>query len=493
MMSTLRKNMKVILWIVVVAFVGTIFFVWGMDLGRQKDFVTHQSAAMVNDHPVSNEEFDRLWTQQQQNLYGQGKEEPTRAQIEKMRLGLVNDLIDRELLRQQFTKLGFSVFPEELAARISSISAFQVSGKFNQERYLTLLTYNHLTSDEFEASEKQSLEVLKMEMFVKNGVSITEPELRAYFKSRSRQLKLKVVVFNWKDAAKSITVSEAEAADYFDRHRREFDQPAEVKASHILIRMDPKATDEQKLTAKLKIENIRTEIAKGLDFAEAAKKYSEDPGSAKQGGDLGFFKEGMMVPAFEKAAFALKVGELSQPVLSPFGYHIIKVLDRKDAKHPTLADVRKKITDQLKESKAREAEQKAAGKFVDKLVDDKDLVAAAEQTKTPMISTDWVRVDGKIPGLEKADTVLDRAFNLPLKKPSSTISLGEALAFVQVQDEKWANVDEDAYARVHDQILEKFKSLKAEQIVAEWLSQAKAHAKIVNNIAKEKNEDAPSK
>jgi peptidyl-prolyl cis-trans isomerase D len=494
MMSTLRKNMKVILWIVVIAFVGTIFFVWGMDLGRQKDFVANQSAAMVNGHPISNEEFDRLWTQEQQSLYAQSKEEPTREQTQKMRQNLVSDLIDRELLRQRFTKLGFSVFPEEVAARISSISAFQQNGKFSQERYLTLLTYNHLNPDEFENSEKQSLAVLKMEMFVKNGIQVTDGELRTYFNARSRELKLKAVIFDWKSAAKALTVPEAEVADYYDRHHKDFDEPAEVKAAHILLRLDPKATEEQKLTAKLKIENIRNEITKqGMPFAEAAKKYSEDPGSAKTGGDLGFFKAGMMVPAFEKAAFALKPGELSQPVLSDFGYHLIKVAERKEAKHLSLGDVRKKISDQLKETKAREAMQKAATKFVDRLLANKNLLTAAQETKTPVISTDWVKVDGKIPGVEKAAAILDRAFNLPLQKPSSTISQGDTIAFVQAQEEKWLPFDENTFAVSHDALLEKLKNLKAEQTVAEWLTQAKAEAKIVNNIEKEKNETDPKK
>jgi len=485
MMNSLRKHMKVILWVVVIAFVGTIFFVWGMDLGRQKSNEALMSAAMVNGHPIATDEFERLWTQEQQSLYGQGKEEPSREQIEKMRLSLINDLIDRELMRQTFAKLGFSVFPEELAARISSISAFQQNGKFSQERYLTLLTYNHLSPDEFEASEKSSLEVLKMQMFVKNGIQVTDEELHTYFRSRSRQLKLSLVTFNWKDAAKSLNISEAETQDYYNRHRAEFDQAAEVKAAHILIHLDAKATDEQKLTAKLKIENIRTEITKGLDFAAAAKKYSEDPGSAKDGGNLGFFKAGMMVPAFEKAAFDLKPGELSQPVLSPFGYHLIKVAERKEAKTLSLADVRKKITDQLKETKARDSVQKAATKFVDALLTDKDLVAAAAASKTPLLSTDWVKADGKLPNVEKPGTILDRAFNLPLKKPSSTISIGDTIAFVQVQQEKWLPFDENAYAREHDALLEKLKGLKADQTVAAWLTQAKAEA----NIAKEKNDD----
>jgi peptidyl-prolyl cis-trans isomerase D len=491
MMSALRKHMKVILWVVVIAFVGTIFFVWGMDLGRQKDFVSKQSAAMVNDHPVSYDEFERIWNQQQQSLYGQGKAEPTRDEIQRLRQNLVDDLIDRELMRQTFAKLGFSVFPEELAARISSISAFQQNGKFSQERYLTLLTYNHLSPDEFEASEKSSLEVLKMQMFVKNGIQVTDAELRTYFRARSRELKLHVVVFNWKDAAKTLAVPEAEVADYFERHHKDFDQPAEVKASHILFRLDPKATDEQKLTAKLKLENIRTEITKGLDFAEAARKYSEDPGSAKAGGNLGFFKAGMMVPVFEKAAFALKVGEISQPVASEFGYHLIKVTDRKEAKVVTLSDVRKKITDKLKETKARELSQKNAADFVGRLVADKDLDAAARETKTPLIATDWVKVDGKIAGVEKAGAILDRAFNLPLKKPSSTISLDDAIAFAQAPEEKWLPFDENAYAREHDALQEKLKTLKADQTVAEWLAQAKTQAKIVNNIEKEKNENSP--
>jgi peptidyl-prolyl cis-trans isomerase D len=489
MMKTMRKNMKVILWIVVVAFVGTIFFVWGMDLGRQKDFVAQQSAAMVNDKPISNEEFERLWSQQSQALYAQSKEEPSRAQLQKMRKALISELIDRELLRQQYSKLGFSIFPQEIASRIASMSAFQQNGKFSQEKYMTLLNYNHINPEEFEASEKSSLEVLKMEMFVKNAVLISDDELRQYFRSRSRELKLKVAAFNWKDKAKSITVPEAELTAYFNAHRSEFEQTAEVKAAHILIRLDEKATEEQKLTARLKTENIRNEISKGLDFAAAAVKYSEDPGSAKTGGDLGFFKAGMMVPAFEKAAFALKVGELSQPVQSQFGFHLIKVTDRKEAKNPAFAEVRGKILEQLKETKAKDETQKAAAAFVASLVDTKDLAKTAQATNTALISTGWLKTDGKINTLEKSDVILDRAFNLPVKKPSSTISAGDAVFFAEVQEEKWNPMDENGFSRQRQSLLEKLKTVKAEETVAQWLKEFKTTGKVINNIEKEKNEN----
>ncbi len=489
MMNTLRKNMKVILWVVVVAFVGTIFFVWGMDLGRQSDYKAMQSAAMVNDQPISYQEFERIWSQQSQAMFAQTKEEPTRAQIQKMRHALISDMIDRELLRQQFGKLGFKVFTEEVASRIAGMSAFQQDGKFSQQKYLTLLTYNRMDPNEFEASEKTSLEVLKMEMFVKNSIVVSEEELRQFFRSRARELKLLVAPFNWKDKAKSITIPESEITAYFETHKNEFEQQAEVKASHILIRVDEKATEEQRLTARLKTENIRNEINKGLNFAEAAKKYSEDPGSAKTGGDLGFFKTGMMVPAFEKAAFAQKLGEVSAaPIQTQFGYHLIKVTERKEAMKPVLSAVHGKIVDKLKEAKAKELTQQAAAKFVARLAELKDLNKAAQETNTPLLRTDWVKIDGKIAGLDNTTTVLERSFNLALKKPSSAISVGEAVYFSEVQEEKWLPMDEAAFTRGRNALLDKLKDLKAEETVAAWLKQAKADAKIINNIEKEKIE-----
>jgi foldase protein PrsA len=139
--------------------------------------------------------------------------------------------------------------------------------------------------------------------------------------------------------APRIKISEEERKTYFEENKATFAQEKQVKASHILVDTEQKANE------------IKDKLAKGEDFAKLAKENSTDPGSKGNGGDLGFFGKGQMVKEFEEAAFALKVGEISAPVKTQFGYHIIKLTEIKDAKEANYEQSKDKISDILSEQK----------------------------------------------------------------------------------------------------------------------------------------------
>lgn len=144
-------------------------------------------------------------------------------------------------------------------------------------------------------------------------------------------------------ATKDVTVSEDELKKYYEEHKDDFKELEQVKARHILVKDEKAAKD------------IEKELAGGADFAELAKAKSEDPGSKDKGGDLGYFGRGVMDPAFEKAAFSLEIGETSTPVKSSFGYHIIRVEDKKPEKTSTFEEVRKDVEKRVKKDKAKPA------------------------------------------------------------------------------------------------------------------------------------------
>jgi peptidyl-prolyl cis-trans isomerase C len=189
------------------------------------------------------------------------------------------------------------------------------------------------------------------------GANITENKLKDLARRN-------IVIDNLmqKEVFSKITVTEADAKKFYDDNPDKFKMPERTQASHILISADQKATPEDKKKAKEKAEAIRKRVAKGEDFAAVAKAESNCPSAAK-GGDLGYFGKGQMVPEFEKAAAALKLGELSDVVESPFGYHIIKVMDRKPADTVKFAEVKDKIEDYLKGQKA----QKPMSDYVEKI------------------------------------------------------------------------------------------------------------------------------
>ncbi|RZB30242.1 MAG: peptidyl-prolyl cis-trans isomerase C [Desulfobacteraceae bacterium Eth-SRB1] len=158
--------------------------------------------------------------------------------------------------------------------------------------------------------------------------------------------------------ADSTTISEKEIKEYFDGHKAEFARPPMVKARHILIKAGPKAKPREISAALAKAENIKKELDKGADFAKLAAQYSDDPGTKNKGGDLGFFPRQRMVPPFSRAAFALKKGEISNPVKTPFGFHIIKVDDKKAEVKLTYEEAKPRIRSMLINMKRKAAMDK---------------------------------------------------------------------------------------------------------------------------------------
>ncbi len=160
-----------------------------------------------------------------------------------------------------------------------------------------------------------------------------------------------------------VDVSDQEVKTYYENHKQEFTEPAQVKARHILVKAPADGTEKDWNEAKKKAENIRKELLSGADFAALAKKYSDDPGTKDSGGELGFFKKGRMVPEFEQAAFSLKKGEISQPVKTVFGYHIIQVEDTKPAKERSFQQVQ----DQIRHDMTLERQSKLLDKIIAQL------------------------------------------------------------------------------------------------------------------------------
>jgi peptidyl-prolyl cis-trans isomerase C len=189
------------------------------------------------------------------------------------------------------------------------------------------------------------------------SANLTEKQFKAFTRKN-------IVIDNLlqKEVLGKISVSEADAKKFYDENQDKFKAPEQTRASHVLITVDQKATPEEKKKAKEKADAIKKRVAAGEDFAAVAKAESKCPSAAK-GGDLGYFGKGQMVPAFEEAAFALKPGQISEVVETQFGYHIIKVTDRKQAETVKFNDVKDKIKDYLKNQQA----QKPMADYVENL------------------------------------------------------------------------------------------------------------------------------
>jgi peptidyl-prolyl cis-trans isomerase C len=252
-------------------------------------------------------------------------------QMAKLKNNILDSLIEREILYQQSQKAGIQVTDQKVEDQLASIKKRFPS----EDEYKNALGKMSLTEDE-------------VKLQIKRGLSIRE-------------------LIDQKISSK-VVITDEESKAYYDKNPQMFKQPAQIKASHILIKVDAKADEAKKAEARKKIEEVQQKLKDGGDFAALAKEYSEGPSNVK-GGDLGYFRRGQMVKPFEDAAMALKPNEVSEVVETRFGYHLIKVYDNKPEQTLAYADVKDKITQRMKQEKI----EKEAVQYVDQLKKDANL------------------------------------------------------------------------------------------------------------------------
>ncbi len=300
------------------------------------------AVAMVNGTPITQQEFDRQVQFVLQRFASTNQMTPDPSMIGELKKSVLDKMIDAELLYQQSKKEKISIDDAKVDKELQNFKD-KVN---NPEEY------------------KKFLETLKM----------TENDLKSDFR---RNLAIQQLID--KEVVNKVSVSDEDAKKFYDENPDNFKQPELVKASHILVSVAPDADQAAKDEARKKIESIEKELKGGADFAELAKKNSQCP-SSKQGGDLGYFQRGQMVKPFEDAAFALKPGEVSGIVETRFGYHLIKVVDHKDASTIDFATVKDRIIQFLKQQKIQEKVED----YVEKLrakADIKRMLAEEKATK----------------------------------------------------------------------------------------------------------------
>ncbi len=323
--STLRSI--VVSLVVTIALAGTAFSADKKKTSSKKTAAVASTpaniVAKVNGSPITREELDRAM--KFMLAQNQIKKELTADEKKKAESAVLDQLISAELLYQAGKKLPIADIDSRVEAQMK-----QGKSKFpSTEAYDKALKASGLT-------EKNLEEFARKEIYINNLIE--------------------------KEIASKISISDAQAKKFYDENGDKFKQPETVQASHILIGVDPKASAEEKAKAKEKAEALLKRAKAGEDFAALAKANSTCP-SAPQGGDLGYFSKGQMVPEFEAAAFALKPGEISNVVETKFGYHIIKVTDKKPARTIPFSDAKKDIVNYLKVQKI----QQSISELVDKL------------------------------------------------------------------------------------------------------------------------------
>lgn len=422
MLKFMRRN-AASLWIkVLFGLLAAIFIYWGIGFGL-RGTQRFTPAAKVNGVPITEKELERAHenlVRFYRDLYGE-QFRPELLQNMDVRGQALDQLIRTELLYQKGLQWELAASDAEVREAIAQMPAFRTDdGRFDKEFYLRVLRSNRLTPSEFEESVRRDLVVRKVQDIALSGVYVSEEEARQQFEAANEKVNLSFVEFNPKDFVSEVSLGDgdlqnyyqghresfreperrkveyavyeeraflarADASDeevqrYYDEHASEFSTPERVRARHILFRVEPGAPREKKEEVRKKALEVLQRIRNGEDFAALAKEFSQDPGSAEQGGDLGFFERGKMVPPFEAVAFSLEPGSVSEPVETTFGFHLIRVEEKENARTQPLDEVRPTIVERLKKEKARSLAEAQAGQDRDRVVKGEALAELAQQS-----------------------------------------------------------------------------------------------------------------
>ncbi|MBI5866965.1 MAG: peptidylprolyl isomerase [candidate division Zixibacteria bacterium] len=327
-MKYMRAGTKPVLWIIVAAFVGTIIFAWGMDFTARP--ATRGVIGKVNGQELKIDEYSLLCqnaiAQQQQQ-----KPDLKDEEIRKIRDDVFSQMVASRILREYVDKIGLEVTNSELAEHlrryppreVQQAEVFMTNGQFDYNKYMQ--AYRNPDPQlwvQIEALTKPRVLQQKLYEYVSATVRVDDPEMKDLYTAASEKIKVRYVFLASGQYRDSIgTVDSTKAREYYQQHASEFTHDERAQLAYVSL---PKYASAEDSAEVMRDAQALAERAKGgEDFAQLARQYSED-GSAQNGGDLGWFGRGAMVAPFDSAAFALDSGQISPPVQSQFGYHIIK-------------------------------------------------------------------------------------------------------------------------------------------------------------------------
>ena len=475
-------------------------------------------AATINDEDIDQNELDRSVDQQRQRILASMGENPDASRIDLpvLRQEVLKSLIDRAVLSQQAKKAGFLIDDATIARLIQETPAFQENGAFSQSRYEQMLRNIGEDVVNFPAKAKKEIAVSQLASGITQTSFVSAKELDALSALDNQKRDVHVAMVTAAPYLASVQVSDDEINKYYKANTAKYTSDEKVsvdylvlgaelftdkvlltdadvdaryaekvkalesneqrRASHILINIDEKTKDADALA---KVKGLEKRIQAGEDFGTLAKEFSQDQGSATNNGDLGFASKGMFVPEFEKTLYGLKVNEVSAPVKTQFGYHIIKLLEIQKAPVPTMAEIRPSLEADVRAAKSEELYAEAVEKMDALAYESSDLKEGAKQyTMTLQTSPLFSKNGGE--GLAGNRKVVQAAFSDEILKEGKNSS---ALAL----DDKhsvWIHVNKHEPSRVKPlaEVAAEIKSaLQLDKASALAKAQADAMTKAINS------------
>lgn len=515
-LSLMRKHAQS--WIIkfLIAMIAVVFiFYFGYSFRSDKGL----KVASVNGEPITGIEYQKAYLELVESYRRQYQQFWNEDLIKSLNLRqqALDNLINAKLISQEARRLGLDVTDREIQDAIARYPAFQVNGRFDLSRYRSLLSFNRMEPEDFEADMARQLLQGKLRQFLAAFAVATDEEILERYTYENEKVKIAFVAFKPETFKKGLTpepnaletyyaehkeayrvpekiklvyavidpadfddmvqITDTDIESYYEYNIETFKQPKEVKARHILFRLPQEAAPEQEEEVKARAAEVLAQARQGKDFAELAKQYSEGP-TRESGGDLGYFSRGRMVKDFEDAAFALGKGEISDLVRTPFGYHIIKVEDIREARTKPLEEVRAQILETLRQNARTDLAHEKGLSLMDQMPYDVNLEEYASEHKLKTGETGLFSQDQPIPELGGDLSLRESLFALEPGQTSELVELGGKFYIFQVTDRQASAIPEMAAVidKVREDVLREKAAQKAKEAAEAFLAALKKGA-----------------
>ena len=435
----------------IVILISVPFALWGIQ--EYMGVGSEPVAAKVNGAEITQRAFDNQYQRFRQEIRAQlgSAYRPELFEDSRMRKEVLNRMIRDLLVEQAAEDMGLRVSDIEVQSVLLGMDAFQKDGRFDQATFERVASLQGLSAAGFMERIRRMLLSEQLAQMVSASSFVTEhekqeavrlmtqqrefsylvvpaadylvetpvaeEEIQAYYDANQAEfllperVKLSYILLNADSAGSTLEVNEDQLRAYYEDNQEQFGLPEQRQASHILI-LAPEDADEAAVAeAKQQIEALRERAEQGEDFAELAKNHSQDPGSAESGGDLGYFGRGVMDPAFEEAVFAMQPGEVSEPVRSSFGFHLIKLEAIKAGSVKPFDMARPEVEQAYRKAEGESRYFELAEKLADFSYEDPTtLEPAADALDLEIVQSDWISRDSA-EGVFATPKVLNAAFS----------------------------------------------------------------------------------
>jgi len=446
-----------------------VFIFWGVGSFRAQ---RGGRVALVNGDQITLDDYREAYNnliEQLRERFGNNLNEDMIKMLQVKKQAL-NQLIDKKLLVQEARRFKFRVSDKELADTIMKIGAFQRAGVFDNRLYQNVLGRLRMTPEEFEIAQRGAMLIERLKVLITSSAKVSDQEVREWFNWANALINIDFVRFDpdkYKDIKASgeeikaffekykenyktdamvkvrylhfdpdryrskVSISDEELQDYFDENQEEYNTPKTVEARHILLKVDQNAGPEDVEKARKRALDIVKMAREGKDFPELAKKYSEGP-TRDRGGYLGTFKREAMVRPFADKAFSMKADEISEPVRTRFGWHIIKVEKVNEASVLSSDEAKKKIQKKLTENKAKNVAYDEAEAVSDVSFEGDDLLKSAKEQNLKILTTDFFTKKGPEKGIKNRAKFASAAFDLAVMEISDIQEFENGYYILQV-------------------------------------------------------------